>query len=167
VVHELPSLQLLVFAAYTQPVAAEQLSSVQGLPSLHWSAAFPETQIEAPQTSPTVQASPSLQDAVLATWPHPDAGSQLSEVHGLASSQSGAPPAVQTPKRQASPVVQALPSSQTAEFAVKTQPVAASQLSSVHGFPSSQTRLPVPTQLPALQISVMVQLLPSLHASVL
>jgi hypothetical protein len=50
-------------------------------------------------------------------------------------------------------------SSQTAVLFVVVQPIAGSQLSSVHGFSSSQTAAVPPMHAPAVQVS------PSLHAS--
>ena len=63
--------------AYTQPPATLglQLSVVQGLLSLH-TVAVPDLQVELLQTSLTVHALPSVQDAVLATCVQPLTGSQ-------------------------------------------------------------------------------------------
>jgi hypothetical protein len=62
------------------------------------------------QTSPVVQAFPSLHGAVLFVWTQPPScGLQLSSVHGLLSSQLTGVPA-QTPLEQTSPVVHGLPS---------------------------------------------------------
>jgi hypothetical protein len=66
VVQGLSSSQVLVLAAYTQPLVASQLSSEQGLPSSHARTTVPGTQLWSLQTSPTVQASSSLQTLVLA-----------------------------------------------------------------------------------------------------
>jgi hypothetical protein len=69
----------------------------------------------------------------------PEGGSQESTVQALPSSQSTGWVGVQAPSIQVSPPAQAFPSSQGAWLLAYTQPDAGSQLSSVHGFPSSQT----------------------------
>jgi hypothetical protein len=80
-------------------------------------------------------------------------GSQTRGVIGLLSSSL-----------QRSPVEHGAPSSQVAPWAllVCTQPVAGSQLSSVHWLPSLQS-LAAPTQLPFEQVSPVVHALPSLQ----
>ena len=96
---------------------------LQGLPSSEpaQSASLTQEQVFAPATqAPSLQASfsvqtlSSLHGPALAAWAQPSLASQLSSVHGLASSQklaaSIAVP-VQLPLLQASPIVQALPSS--------------------------------------------------------
>src|SRR3990172_1154910 len=73
----------------------------------------------------------------------PVAGSQLSAVQRVPSSQSGGGPPTQTPDAlHVSPVVQPLPSSHAPPVGtgVCTQPVEGSQLSTVHGSSSSQSR---------------------------
>jgi hypothetical protein len=118
VVHALPSLQLAVLAALAQPVAATQLSSVHGLPSLQFGAA-PPTQTLAAHLSLVVHALPSSQLAVLAVLTQPVAATQLSSVHGLLSLQFGAGPPTQAPAPlHLSLVVQALLSLQLAVFGV-------------------------------------------------
>ena len=75
-----------------QPVAGLQLSVVHTLLSLHIVAA-PETHTPPPQTSPVVQALPSLHALeLLAKTQAPVAGLQLSVVHTLLSLQTTAPP---------------------------------------------------------------------------
>ena len=111
VVHAFPSLQEAVLFAKTQPVAGLQLSLVQTLPSLQTTGVAP-VHVPPPQTSPVVQAFPSLHEAVLFVCVQP-AGVQLSSVQGLLSLQSKAAPE-QLPPLQTSPIVQALPSSQAA-----------------------------------------------------
>lgn len=106
-----------------QPLALAQLSSVQGLPSVQLSA-FPGLHAEPPQLSPLVQASPSSQGNVFATFLQPAVGSQVSVVQGLLSSQAGGTPATHTPAEQMSAWVQAFLSSQGAVLAVKLQPLA-------------------------------------------
>ena len=58
-------------------------------------------------------------------------------------------------------VVQALPSSHGAVLLVCVQPLEGSHPSSVHGLPSLQSGAGPPTQLPPLQMSLVVQALPS------
>src|SRR5438034_4231875 len=77
----------------------------------------------------------------------------------------GSPP-VQAALWQVSVCVQASPSSQDAVFGVCTQPVVGSQLSSVHPLLSSQFRGGPPTHSPSLQVSSVVQALPSSQGSV-
>ena len=72
----------------------------------------------------------------------------------------------QTPAAQVSVCVQAFPSLQGAALLAWTQPLAGLQKSSVHGFPSSQSRGGPPTQTPPLQASPVVHALPSLQGSV-
>jgi hypothetical protein len=66
-----------------------------------------------------VQLLPSLHGAVLKVCTHPSAGTQLSVVHGLLSSEQrvGAPP-TQTPAVQVSDAVHPLPSSHGAALKV-------------------------------------------------
>jgi hypothetical protein len=133
-----PSLQDAVLLDVTQPLAESQLSSVQALPS--------------------------SQATLLSAKEHPLAGSQLSSVHKLPSSQSGGRPPTQVPALQLSPVVQALPSSQAPATLTLKQPPPRSQLSSVQTLPSSQSGGAPPAQAPALQVSTVVQALPSSQA---
>jgi len=71
---------------------------------------------------------------------HPVAGSQLSSVQGLASSQFLGPPGRHEPApSHASPRVHALPSLQVIVLGGFKQPVTASQASSVHGLPSAHS----------------------------
>lgn len=95
-----------------QPVALLQLSAVHGSPSSQSTTA--PLQVPPPQTSLAVQASPSLQEAVLLLVTQPVDTLQLSVVQTSLSSQFLAAPAVQVPALQASPSVQALPSSHEA-----------------------------------------------------
>ena len=60
-------------------------------------------------------------------------------MQGLPSSQGVDLPGLHRPPTQVSAPVQALPSSQDAELATKTQPLSGSQLSSVQTLPSLQT----------------------------
>src|SRR3990172_3473892 len=166
VVHAFPSAHVAELLTYAHPVVGSQLSSVHTFPSSQLGAG-PPTQIPPSQASPVVQASPSMQGAVLFTWTQPVAGSQLSSVHTLPSSQSGAGPPTQIPPAQASLEVQASPSLQDEVLFGWTQPRAGSQLSSVQTFPSSQMRAGPPTHVPPAQASPVVQASPSLHGAVL
>jgi hypothetical protein len=166
VVQALPSLQAAVLLALTQPVAGSHESVVQRFPSSQFGGG-PPTQTPALQPSPTVQASPSLQAAVLLALTQPVAGSHESVVQTLPSSQLASGPATQMPPPHVSAAVQALPSSQAAVLLALTHPVAGSQESSVHRFPSSQFGGAPDTQRPPAQVSPTVQALPSLQAAVL
>ena len=119
------------------------------------------------QVSLVVQALPSEQEAVLFVWVHPDCGSQASSVQPLPSSQLGAGPPTQMPPAQVSLVVQALPSEQEAVLFVWVHPDCGSQASSVQPLPSSQFGAGPPTQIPAAQVSLVVQALPSEQEAVL
>ena len=87
--------------------------------------------------------------------------SQTSLVQGLLSLHWIAP--TQPPPLQASPLVQAMPSSQGALLSANTQPFFESQVSSVQTLLSWQLSLPVVAQLPFLQPSPVVQGSPSLQ----
>jgi hypothetical protein len=151
-----PSSQELLFGANAQPLLGLHESSVQTFPSSQGNG-VPAWQVPPEQTSPCVQASPSVQLRELAGNTHPVSGSQMSSVQTSLSSQRAESaekthpvaglhqswvqsipslqgrggPAVQLPPEQMSLVVQALPSLQGSEFGGKTQPVAGSQVSSV------------------------------------
>jgi hypothetical protein len=162
---------------------------VQGLLSLQFLAA-PGTQTPPEQTSPVVQAFPSLQTAELLVNTQPIAGSQessvqtllslqligvwtqlpvavlqVSVVQALLSLQMSAAPLMQTPPEQTSPVVQAFPSLQAAALLVNTQPVAGLQASSVQTLVSLQL-IGIWIQLPVAGSHVsVVQRLLSLHTT--
>src|SRR5881397_2508642 len=140
VVQALPSSHGTVLGACTQPVAGSHESVVQ---------TFPSSQPRAgpPVHRPFEQVSPV-------------AGSQESSVQTLPSSQCRDWP-MHLPPPQASPVVQALPSSHGAVFGVWTQPLFGSQESSVQGLSSSQSSDGPPTHTPAAHMSAVVQALPS------
>src|SRR3989442_1511122 len=74
---------------------------------------------------------------------------------------------VHCPPEQASVVVQALRSGQGGVLLVWAQPVAGLQLSVVQTSPSLQWGGGPPTPVPPLQVSFVVQALPSLHGAVL
>ena len=71
------------------------------------------------------------------------------------------------PPEQVSPVVHALPSSHATVLSVLTHPVAVSQLSSVHPFPSLQFGGVPPTHALPAQVSSVVHALLSVHGAVL
>ena len=165
VVQALLSVHGAVLLVVTQPLAESQLSLVHGFLSSHTVGA-PDLHAPAAQMSPVVHASPSLQTAVLLAWAQPVLLAQLSVVQTFLSSQLvGAGPLHAAPE-QMSPVVHASPSSQAAVLFVCTQPLVASQLSSVQGFLSSQLMV-APPHLVAAQMSPVVQALLSLHCAVL
>jgi hypothetical protein len=85
-----------------------------------------------------VHALPSLQESVLPVWAHPDAGTQLSSVQTLWSSQFFGGPPTQTLFEHLSLVVHALPSLQESVLPVWEHPVAGTQLSVVQTLWSSQ-----------------------------
>jgi len=138
-VQALPSLQLAVLLTYSHsPVVGLHASSVHALLSLQ-TVGDPATQLPPEQASPTVQALPSVQAAVLLTYSHsPVEGLHASFVQTLLSLHTVGVPATQVPPEQASPTVHALPSLQPAVLSTCWQPVAGLQESSVHGLPSSQ-----------------------------
>jgi hypothetical protein len=96
----------------------------------------------------------------------PVPGLHASSVHTLPSLQFGAGPPAQLPPLHVSPVVHAFPSVHDAVLFTCVQPVPGLHASSVHGFPSPQPSAGPPTQLPPLQVSFVVQALPSLQGSV-
>jgi hypothetical protein len=157
-----PSLQVAVLAANWQPLLASQVSVVHGLLSPQTNA-VPGWQEPPLHWSPWVHTLPSSQPAVLLVYWQPLPGLQLSVVHGLLSSQVRLPPALQLPARQASAVLQALPSSQLAVVGANAHPLVGSQLSAVQPLPSLQTKAVPPAQVPPLQASALVQALPSLQ----
>ncbi len=160
-VHGLPSLQAKptwTILCKHKPSAQESL--VQSLVS-EQSLAKP---VQSPpwQLSLFVQPSPSSQGPSWGKWLQvPSSLLQASEVQILLSSQGVAMPGRQVPSLQASPLVQPLPSEQGAVFRVCTQPLAASQVSSVQTSVSAQSTVEPPVQTPAVQTSPVVQALPS------
>ena len=134
---------------------------------LFWHGLAPPTQDPPWQASFVVQAFPSSQALLLSVWVQPEAGSQASSVQGLLSLQSAADVSVPThdPPLQASPVVQAFPSSQAALLFVLKQPELGSQRSSVQGLLSLQSVADVstPPHVPPVHTSPVVQAFPSLH----
>ena len=163
-VHRLPSVQAAVFAVNTQPLVASQVSSVHGLPSLQLLGA-PASQAPSLHASPNVHTLPSLHGTVLLTEAQPVVGSQLSVVHGLASSHGATTPATQIPALQASFWVHVEPSLQGSVLVANTQPVWLLQLSLVHGLLSPQVTAAPAWQAPLSHMSPEVQALPSVHGT--
>ena len=155
-----PSEHDAVLFCATQPVFGSHALSVQALPSsqflLPLAAHWPSL-----QPSPVEQALPSSHGLVLLANLQPPAGSQLSSVHGLPSSQLIALPAVQLPSLHTSEVVHRLPSSQGAVLLTWLQPPTGLQASVVHGLPSSHVMTTPGLQTPPLHASPAVQALPS------
>src|SRR5207237_933346 len=164
VVQASPSSQGPVLSVCPQPVRESHVSSVHGLPSSQLSRA--PVHEPAAQASPVVHASPSLHGAVLGVCTHPVSGRQASSVQGLPSSQRRAAPPTHLPPEQGSPVVQPSTSEHGAVFGVCTQPVAGLHESSVQTLPSSQLGGALPTHVPPVQTSTVVQALPSSQGAV-
>jgi len=129
----------------------------------------PDWQLPALQTSPKVQAFPSSQGAVLKVCAQsPVVASQESSVQTFPSSQFLEAPGAQEPFEHTSPKVQAFPSVQGNTLLVLEQfPLTLSQESSVQGFPSSQSVVFPGTHVPLKQVSLYVQVFPSLQGEVL
>jgi hypothetical protein len=160
-VQTLPSLQLAVVFAATQPVLALHESVVHGLPSLQFCSA-PAWQAPFAHVSPTVQTLPSVHAALLLLNTQPVATLQLSLVQPLASLQLTSEPDWQLPPAQTSPLVQALPSSHALVRLLCTQPDVVSHVSAVHGLLSLQLGALLPAwQALLAQTSPSVQALPS------
>ena len=119
------------------------------------------------QMSPSVQTFPSSHAPLMALFWHPSVAEQLSDVQGFSSSHASAPPGMQLPAAQWSARVQTLPSVHVAALGMCTQPELAAQLSSVHGFWSSQASVSLEVQLPPWHLSPSVHALSSLQLSVL
>lgn len=131
-------------------MAATHASVVQASPSLQFFAA-PGEQDPPLQVSPTVQAAPSSQAAVLwLIWQPPE---HTSVVQGFLSSQSAS--------------TLQLPPVQPSILACAHAPVADVQASEVQASPSSQLFALPPKHLPSLQASLNEQALPSLQLAVL
>jgi hypothetical protein len=143
-----------------------QVSAVQGFASSQLLGP-PGVHAPALQRSPVVQASPSLQGAVLFVKAHPVAGTHASSVQTLPSVHESAAPPTQPPLLQVSLVVHALPSLQAAVLFVNTHPEAGLHASSVQTFPSLHVTGGPAVQPPALQTSLIVQASPSSQAAAL
>ena len=144
----MPSLHEAPFAsaAFVQTPAL-QTSDVHGLLSMHSAFVVQERQ-------------PGM-----AVWTQALTALHVSVVHAFPSSQLRGGPTVQTPDRHVSAPLHTLPSLH--EVPLKTagcwQPATGSQMSVVHGFPSSQLRDEPAVQMPARQVSAPLHTLPSLH----
>ena len=147
----------------TQPDAGLQESSVQTLLSLQ-TTGEPDVPTPLIQASPDVQALVSLYVFVSSfVNTHPDAGLQESSVQALLSLQITGEPDVPTPLKQASLLVQALPSLYVfVSSFVNTQPEDGLQESSVQGLLSLQTTCDPGVPKPLKQASPVVQALLSL-----
>jgi hypothetical protein len=152
-----------VFGVYehapaTHPSFVHGLLSLQLIvgPGMHWPPA---------QVSPTVQASPSVQASVFGVNVQPPAGEQVSVVHGLLSLQTVAGPGTHWPAEHMSPVVHASPSLQVLVFGVFRQPLAAPQVSVVHGLSSSQSTAAPLMHMLFMHSSSSVHRFPSLQGS--
>lgn len=146
-----------------QPCPDTHASFVQTLLSLH--GCWVPRHVPFWHVSFDVQVLPSLQvPPVVGVNRQPLAGTQLSVVHVLPSSQVGATPPTHWPPEQLSAVVHAFPSEQlTPSLPARcAQPFVMSHESTVHGLPSSQLT-PTPWQNLAAQVSPVVQALPSLQ----
>ncbi len=165
-VQELPSSQVAVFGVNTQPVAALQESSVQGLPSAQGSV-LPGTQTPPEHWSPNVQTLPSEQEAVVGLFKQPATGSQVSAVHGFLSSQLATAPGTHAPPLHTSLTVHPLLSLQPSLLSRKVHPPVASHVSVVQGLPSLQGSDAPGMHAPPAHRSPWVHTLPSLHARVL
>ena len=106
-----------------------------------------------------MQPSPSSHALLLFVCTQPDAGTQLSVVQPLPSSQFGATLPTHEPDEQASTVVHALPSSHVSVVNVCLQPMPIVQLSAVQPFLSSQSSAPPPVHVPLTHLS------PTVHGS--
>ena len=165
VVQRLLSLHAMVLLTCVQPIALSHASLVQALPSSHAMGA--PAHLPMLQTSPAVQALPSSQlPPALKLLHAPVVRSQESDVHALLSLHVLAVPARHALAAQTSPTVHGLLSLHGLLLAVWTQPLIGSQVSSVHGLPSSQ---PMPTpgmHAPEIHWSPLVQTeLSALHAA--
>jgi hypothetical protein len=139
---------------------------VQALPSLQSStpppAHRPPWQVSSPlQTSVSAHDVPSA----TATFWQPVAGRQPSVVHGLRSLQSRTVPAVHTPDRQDSSPLHAFPSLHAvpSDTVATWQPRSRSQVSDVHGLPSSHVGAVPGEHTPDRQVSTPSHAFPSLH----
>ena len=144
-------------------MTGEHASTVHAFPSLQ-PRLWIHKQAPPAQKSPIVQALPSLQLALLFTYPHaPVAASQVSVVQTLLSLQVFGVPGRHVPAAQTSFKVQAFPSSHAAALLTNPQPVVAEQNGVVHGLLSSGHEMAVPIHTPLVQTSPLVQGELSLH----
>ena len=148
VVQALLSLHSAVLFVCVHPVGVHP-SSVQGLPSSQFNG-LPETHTPPLQRSFAVQGLLSEHGTVLFVCPHPDAGSHVSFVQTLPSSQLSPAPPRQMPPLHRSFVVHALPSLQGATLLACVHPEFGLHASSVHTLPSSQFGAAPPRQIPPM-----------------
>jgi hypothetical protein len=155
------------------PVAGLQVPA-----SWHWSGlphvtGAPATQAPATQASPAVQRLPSSQalpSGLLETAHVPVTASHAATVvHGVGIGHTTGLFPMQTPARQVSVCVQAVPSLQAVPSALvgfEHMPVVVLQVPAVWQVsgPGHTTGL-APTQVPVMHVSVCVQALPSLHGT--
>jgi hypothetical protein len=131
-----------VTAMWMAPVAGLHASMVQGLPSSSVGGVPATQEPAALHVSSPLQASPSEHDApATGVCVAPVAGLHASSVHGFPSSiASGGPPMHAPAALQASMPLHTFPSEQDvpALAGVWVGPPGASQVSTVHGLPSSQ-----------------------------
>jgi len=139
-------------------------SSVHGLPSLQLNGDRP-THLPPAHLSTVVHLLASSQGLLFVACRHPVAGSQLSLVHRLPSSQLGGELPMQNPPEHLSTVVQAFPSLQAAWLFLCMHPATGSHQSSEHTLASLQFTGAMPTQLPEEHLSVAVQTLLSSHGT--
>jgi hypothetical protein len=144
---------------FWQPLAGWHVSMVQALPSSQVSGVpvqTPPWQISLP-----VQTLPSLHDVPsgAGVFEHPEAGSQASVVHALASLQLSAAPALHTPLWQVSSPLHTSPSVQGVPFrsGVWRQPRTGWQLSVVQTLASLQLGGVPAVHTPLWQVSVPLQ----------
>jgi hypothetical protein len=152
----------------TTPVAGEQLSAVHGFPSSTFGAAPAEHVPAALHVSAPLHALPSEHDvpAGSGVCMTPVAGEQVSAVHGFPSSTIGGVPGKHAPVAlHVSAPLHTFPSEHDMPAAgMCATPDIGSQLSIVHGFPSSTTSSVPATHAPvALHVSAPLHALPSEH----
>jgi hypothetical protein len=111
-VQKLPSSHGSVLFVYAQPDAGLHESLVHQFPSTH-AMGGPPTHTPPAHASGFVHALPSLHAVVLFVHTQPVAGAHVSSVHRLPSVQFRTPVGVHVPAVHTSPVVHALPSSQS------------------------------------------------------
>ena len=163
VVHGLPSLQATLLLVNTQPLVLSHASSVHKFLSSQTIFCMP-VQTPPPQASPLVHASRSSHGSVLLAKTQPACALQASVVQRFLSSHLSDPlPARQPPPAHVSPSVHAFLSSHGAVFGKYVQPLAMSQLSSVHGLPSLHADAMPPRHVPWLHASPLVHAFLSSH----
>jgi hypothetical protein len=131
------------------------------------SSAIPALQVPAWQVSAPLQALPSAHDVPFATagyW-QPDAGLQVSLVHGLPSVQTSGVPAPHVPPWQVSAPLHAFPSPHDVPFdsGVYTHPPEALHESAVHGLLSVQVSGAPAVHVPDWHVSAPLQTFESAH----